>query len=79
MALRRSRPEGMPSELTAPAVAWSRGISPDMSTAGAICASSELRLIIITNDKEVVLGCRQEAHEAQLGGVDVLELIDQDV
>jgi len=31
---------------------------------------------MITNDKEVVLRCREEADEAQLGGVDVLELVD---
>jgi hypothetical protein len=39
----------------------------------AICASFELRLIIITNHKEVVLRRGQETHEAQLGGIDVPE------
>jgi hypothetical protein len=42
----------------------------------SICAGSELRLIIITNDEEVVLGCREELDEPQLRGVDVLELVD---
>lgn len=42
--------------------------SPATSLAkiGAICASSELQLIIVTNDQEVVLGCREEPYEPQL-------------
>ncbi len=39
----------------------------------------ELRLIIITNDKQVVFGRREEPDEAQLRRVDVLELIDAQV
>jgi hypothetical protein len=42
----------------------------------AICARSELRLIIITNDEEVVLGRGQDPDQPQLCGVDVLELVD---
>ena len=46
---------------------------------GFICASSELRLIIITNDKQVVLGSREELDEPRLGSIDVLELVDAQV
>src|SRR3990172_9833445 len=43
-----------------------------------ICASRELRLIIITNDKEVVFRRGEQLDEPQLGGVDVLELVHQE-
>jgi hypothetical protein len=45
----------------------------------AVCANRELRLVVVTNDEEVVLRGREEAHQAELRRVDVLELVHADM
>lgn len=46
---------------------------------GVICANSELRLVVVAHDEEVVLRRRQPPDQPQLRRVDVLELIHEDV
>src|SRR3989337_2117615 len=70
-------PGGCPTRVSAPMVRYMSDGTGRL--ARCIWVRAELRLIIITNDKEVVLRCGKEPDEPQLSGVHVLELVDAQV